>query len=382
MKSKRILYLLALGIFGIGTTEFGVIGILPQLASAFGVTIEKAGWLLSGFALTVAISGPFMMMLLSSFKRKNLMVFTLGVFALSNLLSIMAPNFGLLLAARILPAFFHPVYWSIALSTAANIVTEKDAPKAVSIVFGGFTIASILGVPIATLMADTFNWQSSFILYSSINAISFAGLLFFLPNIPIPNKIEKGSNNSIFRKGALWINLLLACFMIAAMYATYGYMADYLSKVNNMNGRQISILLFFFGIAGVWGNQLAGKFLSKSIYTTTLLFIPALAVVHILLFTLGARFLSIVIVVAIWGLIHTGGFLISNINVISSAPENPEFINSIFTSCGNIAVTLGTTIGGFWISHFGIHQIIWSSIFCLAVSFLILILKKKYTEMK
>lgn len=191
MKSKKILYILALGIFGIATTEFGVIGILPQLAYVFGVSIEKAGWLLSGFALTVAISGPFMMMLLYSFNRKNLMVFTLAIFILSNLLSIFAPNFWLLLIARILPALFHPVYWSIGLSTAANIVPERDAPKAVSIVFGGFTIASILGVPFAALMADIFNWQSSFVLYAIINTISLVGLLLFLPDIPIPNKKKK-----------------------------------------------------------------------------------------------------------------------------------------------------------------------------------------------
>lgn len=374
---KRTLYILALGIFGIGTTEFGVIGILPQLASAFGITIEKAGWLLSGFALTVAISGPFMMMFLSSFKRKNLMAFTLGIFALSNLLSIMAPNFWLLLAARILPAFFHPVYWSIALSTAANIVSEKEAPKAVSIVFGGFTIASILGVPIATLMANVFNWQSSFVLYAIINVISFVGLLLFLPNIPIPNKKETGSNAAILKKKILWINLLLACFMIAAMYATYGYMADYLGRVNGMDGKQISMLLFIFGVTGVFGNQLAGKFLSKNIYATTLLFILGLSLVHILLYTLSTQFLPIAVMVAVWGLVHTGGFLISNINVTASAPEAPEFINSIFTSCGNIAVTLGTSIGGLWIAHFGIHQIVWSSILLLAASLLILILKKK-----
>lgn len=379
MKSKRTLYILALGIFGIGTTEFGVIGILPQLATAFDVSIEKAGWLLSGFALAVAVSGPFMMMLLSSFKRKNLMAFVLGIFALSNLLSIIAPNFGFLLAARILPGFFHPVYWSIALSSAANLVSEKEAPKAVSIVFGGFTIASILGIPIATLMADVLNWQSSFILYAVINVISFAGILLLLPDIPIPDKKMAGTNITIFKKKVLWINLLVACFIIAAMYATYGYMADYLGKVNKMNGKEISILLFIFGVAGIFGNQLAGKFLSKSIYVTTFLFILSLGIVHILLYNLGTQFISVAVMMAIWGLVHSGGFLISNINVTSSAPESREFINSVFTSCGNIAVTLGTSIGGFWIAHFGIHQIIWSSILCLAISFLILLLKK--TEM-
>ncbi|ASK29356.1 MFS transporter [Chryseobacterium sp. T16E-39] len=376
MKSKRTLYILALGIFGIGTTEFGVIGILPQLAHAFNVSIEKAGWLLSGFALAVAISGPFMMMLLSSFKRKGLMAFVLGIFALSNLLSIIAPNFGFLLAARILPAFFHPVYWAVALSSAANIVSEKEAPKAVSIVFGGFTIASILGIPIATLMADVFNWQSSFILYAAINIISFVGILLFLPDIPMPDKKKRNSNLSIFKSKILWINLFVACFIVAAMYATYGYMADYLGKVNKMNGKEISVLLFIFGVTGIFGNQLAGKFLSKNIYTTTLLFILSLVLVHILLYNLGTQFISIAVMMGVWGLVHSGGFLISNINVTSSAPESREFINSVFTSCGNIAVTLGTGIGGFWITHFGIHQIVWSSILCLLISFLILILKK------
>lgn len=375
---KRTLYILALGVFGIGTTEFGVIGILPQLASAFDVTIEKAGWLLSGFALAVAVSGPFMMMLLSSFRRKNLMAFTLGIFALSNLLSIAAPNFWLLLAARILPAFFHPVFWSIALSAAAGMVPEKEAPKAVGVVFGGFTIASILGVPIATLMADVFNWQSSFVLYAIINLASFVGLLLFLPHIPAPDKKETVSGAVILKRKKLWLNLLLACFMIAAMYATYGYMADYLGRVNKMNGKQISILLFIFGVTGIFGNQLAGRFLSKSIYVTTFLFIPALAAVHLLLYFSGNQFLSVAAIAAVWGLVHTGGFLISNINVTSSAREAPEFINSIFTSCGNIAVTLGTSIGGFWIAHFGVHQIIWSTILCLVLSLIALFAGKRF----
>ena len=373
---KRTLYILALGIFGIGTTEFGVIGILPQLASAFHVSIQQAGWLLSGFALAVAVSGPFMMLFLSAFNRKNLLAFVLGVFVLSNLLSIIAPNFGFLLAARILPGFFHPVYWSIALSTAANIVAEKDAPKAVGVVFGGFTIASIIGVPMATLMADVFNWKASFMLYGFINVISLAGLLLFLPHIPIPAKKGSVSNASILEKKILWLNLLLACFMIAAMYATYGYMADYLGKVNHMDGKQISILLFIFGIAGVLGNYIAGKFLSKTRTVTTLLFILALAAVHILLYFLGVQFLPVAIMAAVWGLIHTGGFLISNITVTSSAPEAPEFINSIFTSCGNTAVMLGTTIGGYWIVNFGIHQLVWSSVLLLVLALGMFMVKK------
>ncbi len=109
---------MALGIFGITTTEFGVIGILPDLAKAFSISIDKAGWLLSAFAIIVAVFGPFMLMLLSSFRRKNLLVFSLLVFAAANIISAYIQNFYLLLLIRMVPAFFHPVYWSVALSVA------------------------------------------------------------------------------------------------------------------------------------------------------------------------------------------------------------------------------------------------------------------------
>jgi len=211
---KRTLYILALGIFGIATTEFGVIGILPQIATAFDVTIEKAGWLLSSFALIVAFFGPFLMLLLSSFNRKKLMLFVLAVFAISNILSIMAPTFNMLLFARILPAFLHPIFWSIALSTASTILPAEQSPKAVGIVFGGFTIASVFGIPLATLMADLYNWQASFVLCAVVNILSFFGMLFLLPATPKVEKQTLGSQIKILKKPLLWISFALSCFRL------------------------------------------------------------------------------------------------------------------------------------------------------------------------
>ena len=159
MKSKRNLYVLALGVFGITTTEFGVIGVLPEIATAFHISIEKAGWLLSAFALIVAIFGPFMLLLFSSFNRKSLLVSSLIIFAVANIFSAYVENFYVLLAVRMVPAFFHPIYWSVALSVAENISEPADKSKAVSIIFSGLTLATVLGVPLATLMSDLFSWQ-------------------------------------------------------------------------------------------------------------------------------------------------------------------------------------------------------------------------------
>lgn len=373
-RMKRTLYLLALGIFGIATTEFGVIGILPQIAAHFQVTIDKAGWLLSAFALVIAIFGPFMVLLFGNMDKKKAMLFVLSIFTISNVISYEATDFNMLLIARILPAFLHPVFWSIALSTAATSVKKEDAPKAVGIVFGGFTIASVLGVPLSTLMADLFTWKAAFGLCVVVNVISGIGMAIWLPAMPA-EKVSYSSQLSVLKKRELWTQLLLACLMVSAMYASYGYLAAYLDNVTRMSGSEISAMLLIFGITGVGGNWLAGKMLSKSISNTTIVFIAALAITHIILYTAGAHKALMIGVIVIWGFIHTGGFLISNINVTSAAPESPEFVNSIFTSCGNLAVTIGATVGGMTIARTNVHQIAWTSIVLLAMAGAVWVLK-------
>ncbi|WP_315823520.1 MFS transporter [Paraflavitalea speifideaquila] len=185
---KRSIYIMALGAFGIITTEFGVIGILPTIAREFNISIDTAGWLLSGFALTIALSGPFTTLLTAKINRKVIMCLVLGIFVLSNLLSAFSTSFAMLLVARILPAFLHPVFWAVATVAASKQVAPKDAPKAVSVVLGGLSIATVLGVPITTYVAELFNWQASFLLAGIINLIAFAALAFLVPSMPVTEK--------------------------------------------------------------------------------------------------------------------------------------------------------------------------------------------------
>ncbi|MCT3806189.1 MFS transporter [Elizabethkingia anophelis] len=377
MKSKRTLYVLALGIFGITTTEFGVIGILPDLAKAFSISIDKEGWLLSAFAIIVAVFGPFMLMLLSSFRRKNLLVFSLLVFAAANIISAYIQNFYLLLLIRMVPAFFHPVYWSVALSVAEKNVLPEEQSKAAGLIFSGLTVATVLGVPLATLISDTVGWQYSFLITALINLIAAAGIQFYLPSIEYYNKTVQISYKRILDNRLLWINLLLSFMLIMAMYSTYGYMSDFLKTVTHMNGKQISFMLLIFGSIGILGNKLAGRYMSRFPVITLALFIVSLSLMHLLIYEYGSLFIPMVWITCFWGLIHSGGFLIGNINVVTSALDAPEFMNSMFTSCGNFAVTAGTLAGGYWIAHYGIQSLAWSSIICLLIAGVLLLLKNK-----
>lgn len=368
---KRSIFILALGGFGIITTEFSVIGILPVIAREFNVSIDTAGWLLSAFALTIAVTGPFTVLLMSRINRKWLMTGALAVFVLSNIVSALAPDFTVLMIARIVPALLHPVFWSVAIPTAAKQVPPKDAPKAVAVVMGAISVGTVLGVPLTTFVADLVNWQAAFVVAGIINLIALAALTINIPSMPVTEKNAQRTQIRSLGNPQLWVNLVATIIMIAGMFSTYGYLAEFLSKVSLMNGKQISLMLLLFGAASVAGNWLAGVLLSKNVLLTARLFIIALIGVHILAYLFGGLFIPVTIIIAFWGLIHTGGFLICQTRISSEAPEAPELATSLMVSFGNAGFALGSFLGGIAIRRFGVQNVIWLSILCLLAAFLL-----------
>lgn len=365
---KKSIYIMALGAFGIITTEFGIIGIMPAIAKHFQVSIDTAGWLLSGFALTIALTGPFSVLLTAKINRKWMMCLVLFTFVLSNILSAVAPNFTVLMIARILPAFLHPVFWAVSTVAAARQVEPKDAPKAVSVVLAGLSIATVLGVPLTTYVSELINWKASFWVSGVINLIAFAALAAFVPSMPVTEKQSTKSQLVILRKGQMWVNLIATMIMIAGIFATYSYLAEYLGKISSMNGKQISLMLLLFGTTGIAGNWITGLALSRNVMITTRFFLLSLIAVHVMAYLFGGLFIPMTAIVGIWGFIHTGGFLIGQTRSTSEAPEAPELAASLMVSFGNAGVTLGTFLGGIIIAHFGVHQVIWISILLLLVS--------------
>jgi MFS transporter, DHA1 family, inner membrane transport protein len=363
---KKSIYAMALGAFGIITTEFGVIGVLPNLAQVFNVSLETAGWLLSAFALTVAVSSPFITALTTHINRKLLMSLVLAVFVVSNLLSAFSPNFTVLMIARVLPAFLHPLFWNISLATAF----KESGSKAVSIVMSGVSIATVMGVPITTYAAEFFNnWQASFFLASFISLIAFLGLLLFVPSMPATKKQAGNNQMYVLKSPLLWLNLTSTILMLAGMFSSYGYLAAYLEKITHMNGVQISAMLLLFGGMGVLGNWITGKLLNRNVMLVTRVFFTTLIAVQVLAYFFGSIFIPMVIILSFWGAIHTGGFLIGNIRTTRSVPHSAlEFVNSLLTSCYNIGISLGTMLGGLIIAHYGIHSVIWMSVALLALN--------------
>lgn len=361
---------MALGAFGIITTEFGVIGLLPAISADLHISIETAGWLLSGFALTIALTGPFAVLATSAVNKKTLMCLSILMFLISNVISAFAPDFSVLLIARIIPAVLHPVFWSVATVAAAREVTPEQAPRAVAVIMGGLSLATVLGVPITSYVADLAGWRYSFFFAGAVNLLAFVCLAYFIPSMPVKNRTSMQGQLKALNKGQLWMNLFSTMLMIGGMFASYSYLAEFLDKVTHMSGSQISAMFLVFGAAGIGGNWLAGRLLTRNILFTTRLFLLSLSAIYLAAFYLSSYFYIMMFILAVWGFIHTGGFLIGQVITTKEAPDAPELATSLLASFANAGVTLGTAIGGFTITHFSVHYLPLASMLLLGITFL------------
>jgi len=169
-------------------------------------------------------------------------------------------------------------------------------------------------------------------------------------------------------------------FIFAAMFSLYSYFAEYLGQVTHMNGSWISIMLMVFGIIMIFGNFLFGGLLHKDITKTVIMFPLLYGVTYLFVYYLGSYFIPMVVIILIWGAVHSGGLIVSQAWLTTEAKEAPEFGNSLFISFSNLGITIGTSIGGWFISHSGIHELIWIGLMFSLLAFLTIIVKIKISK--
>lgn len=376
---KKYAYIGCLGFLGIITTEFGVIGILPQIASHYNLSIDKAGILLSAFALVIALTGPLMTLLVSGYDRKNIMLTAILIFLFTGTVSFFTPPFWLLILVRILPAFLQPVYIATALSVAVSKADNHHKNELMSIVFSGVAIAMVTTVPLATYAASILSWEYSFLVQAVVSFVAAVSIYFGLPNMPVSEKKTFGSQLMILKQPIFIVSTLMNFFMIAAWFSTYSYFAEYLNKANGMNSSMISYMLFLFGLVGVVANSVSGKMLNRNVAGTTAFFLSGTLIVPVLLYFYSGERFAIMAIIALWGFLYAPSFLNASTYMISSAPDALEFANSLATSFGNLGVTLGTTIGGLVIMKKGVQSLPWVMLIFGILSF-VMVLLRAYLE--
>src|SRR6218665_710953 len=373
---KKYAYIGSLGFVGVITTEFGVIGILPQIAEHYQISIDKAGYLLSAFALVIAITGPFMTLVASGFDRRKIMMTAISIFVITGIVSSFSPPFWLLMLVRILPAFLQPVYIATALSMAVAQADHKHKNELMGIVFSGVTIAKVTTVPFATWLASILSWEYSFMVQTLVSVIALAGIYFVLPAMPVKERKSFESQVRILAKPTFIVSTAMNFFMITGWFATYSYFAEYLNKAKNMNSTMVSYMMLLFGIIGILAMRVSGKMLNKNIARTTAFFLSGTMLIPILLHFSGGNTIATIVVIGLWGFLYSPSFLNASTYMISSAPDSLEFANSLATSFGNLGVTLGTTIGGWIIMAKGVAYTPWVGFWFGALALLMIGLRQ------
>ncbi|MCY7901536.1 MFS transporter [Bacillus inaquosorum] len=374
-RNNLLIFILTVGTFGIINTEMGVIGILPFIADYFHISVSTAGWLVSLFALTVAICGPTMPLLFSGINRKKAMLLVLGIFVLGNIVSLFATNFTIAIIARVIPAIFHPIYFSAAFTIAAHSVPKEESQKAVAKVIMGVSAGMVLGVSIASFLASTLSLQMAMLFFAIVNALTFIATFVFFPSMPVKERLSYGAQVSVLKKTVTWLSITAVILINSAIFGVYSYLAEYLKTVTEMSPNTISLILVVFGGANMIGNIVAGKLLTKNPIKSVIFYPFILGIVYIILFLIGQFTLPMAIITLVWGIVAGIGNNINQYWITSSASEAPDFANGLFLTSANLGTTIGTAAGGLFISVFGIQYVVLVGFLSVVLSLISILLR-------
>ncbi|KKW50622.1 MAG: Inner membrane transport protein YdhP [Pantoea stewartii] len=337
---------LALSAFAIGTTEFVIMGLLPEVANDLQVTIPSAGWLISGYALGVAIGAPVMALLTAKLPRKKTLILLMAIFIIGNLLCALAYSYNLLMLARVITALCHGAFFGIGAVVAASLVAADRQASAVALMFTGLTLANVLGVPLGTWFGQLFGWRATFWGVAVIGVLAFIALITSLPGNKNEKPVNLASEISALANGKLWLSLLMTVCFAAAMFTLFSYIAPLLLQVTGISDHGVSWTLFLIGAGLTAGNILGGKLADRNValsLTGSFLLIALFS----LLFSWTSHALWLAeITLFLWAMATFATVPGLQINVVRHGKEAPNLVSTLNISAFNVGNALGAWVGG------------------------------------
>jgi MFS transporter, DHA1 family, inner membrane transport protein len=256
---------LALGGFGIGTTEFVAMGLLPDIAASLHITEPTAGHIISAYALGVVVGAPLIAALTVRLPRKDLLLGLIAVFALGNLASVFAPTYGTLMAARFVAGLPHGAFFGIAALVAAHLMGPQNRAKAVAHVMTGLTVATVIGVPVASWLGQYLGWRSAFGLVVAVGAVTLIAIWYWLPDMHSMHMTSPVAELGALKRVQVWLALLVGMVGFGGMFAVYTYVSTTLTDVAGLSRGLVPLALMVFGIGMVVGNLVGGRMADVSV---------------------------------------------------------------------------------------------------------------------
>jgi DHA1 family inner membrane transport protein len=350
MKPTWALLALAVGAFGIGTTEFAPMGLLPVIANGVGVSIPAAGLLISAYALGVMLGAPLMTLAFGRLRAKKALIALMSIFVIGNLLSAMAPGYWTLLAARLVTSLNHGAFFGIGSVVAANLVPREKRASAVATMFMGLTIANIGGVPAATWIGQQIGWRMAFAGTAGLGVLAIAALAVALPRGEAGKMPDIRRELRVLARPEVLMALATTVMGAGAMFTLYTYVAPVLDNLTGASAGFVTIALVLIGIGFTIGNGLGGRLADWSLDGSTKLFLGALAVIMVALPFVLTSHVGALIGMLVWGAATFAIVPPVQIRVMHAAAEAPGLASSVNVGAFNLGNALGAAAGGAVIS--------------------------------
>ncbi|PTE76825.1 MFS transporter [Staphylococcus gallinarum] len=346
MKYPVAIWMLAIGAFAIGMSEFVIMGLLPNIARDFDVTVSQAGQLITGYALGVAIGGPILVMLTIKWNRKYLLLVLMGIFILGNIAVSLSPNYGLMMTSRIITSLAHGSFFGIGSILAASMVNPEKRASAMALMFMGLSLSNILVVPFGTLVGQNFGWQMTFIIISIIGVLALIGIIIFVPMRRETVKSSVLKELKILKEKRLWLTLAVTLFGFSSVFAYFTYISSTLTDVSHVPENLISYLLIIFGVGVTLGNIVGGKLADWNLNKALKIIFVVFILYFILLYFVQTSGILMVAGIFFFGLI---GFSMSPSLQFKStliSKDAPTLASTLNQSAFNLGNALGAFIGG------------------------------------
>ncbi|MBM7645601.1 DHA1 family inner membrane transport protein [Scopulibacillus daqui] len=348
---------LTIGAFAIGMTEFVIMGLLPNVASNLHVSISKAGQLITGYALGVAVGGPLLTIITYRTPRKMLLCLLMAIFIVGNALCAVSPNYTFLMIARIVAAFAHGTFFGVGSIIASSLVRPEKKASAVAIMFTGLTLANIIGVPFGTFIGQQFGWRTSFWIITFLGLIALIGIMILVPRVQINGQSNLWKEINIFRHPQVLIALLMTIFGFGGVFTAFTYITPILENITGFTEHSVTMILVLFGIGVTIGNILGGKLADWRLMPSLIANLIFLALILAVFSMTSGNKLLAVVTVFIWGIAAFAIVPSLQVRIMNVANDAPTMASTSNQSAFNLGNAGGAFLGGLAVDHTGLHSV-------------------------
>ncbi|WP_114391316.1 MFS transporter [Notoacmeibacter marinus] len=353
-RSHPALWALMVFTFSLGVGEFVVLGLLPEVANDLGVSVPSAGWLVTGYALGVAIGGPILAITTMRVPRRSLLAVLGVVFLAGTFICAIAPTYVVLMLGRILASLTHGAFVGAAVVVATRLVSPEREGAAVAAVIGGFTAATVVGVPLGTFVGQAFGWRSVFWAIAAVALLGWAAMMLLLPKSrgaePLPDLQREFA---ALARPTVLAALATTALGFGGLFAAYTYIALFLTDVSGFATSSVPFLLLVFGIGAVIGNTIGGRLADRAVVPTVLGLLSILAATLVLLPILGSSQVMTAILLLVMGGAAFGATPGLQLRVVSEARDAPYLSSTMNVTAFNIGNAMGAFLGGLLIAQSG-----------------------------